>query len=349
MTTSPPQTAPAQQDPWTTRRLLQWMSQTFEQRDLDSPRLSAEILLSHVLECERLRLYMEQDRPASPAERDTLRDLVKRALNHEPIQYLTGEARFFGLDFKADRRALIPRPSTETIIEHVLQAERRANTPPEPDPVPEPISDEEPDQPDADDTERSDETPSQPERAPERPKAPPPAPIRIADICTGSGCIAVALAKNLPHATITATDISPDALALAQENADRHDVADQIDFREGDLLEPLTQSQAGEPLFDWILANPPYIPDHEWDAVEPNVKDHEPHLALRASPDGLTFVRTLIEHARPLLTPGGSLMIELAACTAAQAADHARSHGWTNPVILKDHEDYDRVLLLKNS
>lgn len=275
------------------------MTETFEQRDLDSPRLSAEILLSHVIGCERLRLYMEQDRPAVPSERETLRDLVKRALNHEPIQYLTGEARFFGLDFKADRRALIPRPSTETIIEHVLQTERTV------------------------------------ERE---------SPLRIADVCTGSGCVAVALAKNLPSAEIVATDISADALALARENAERLAVADRIEFEEGDLLDPIGPHAP----FDWILANPPYIPDSEWDAVEPNVKDHEPHLALRASPDGLTFVNRLIEHARPLLAQGGTLMIEFAAATATAAADHAGAHGWTNPVILKDHEGFDRVVLLKN-
>ena len=345
MTTTPPQhDAATSQDAWTTRRLLGWMTQTFEQRDLDSPRLSAEILLSHVLECERLRLYMEQDRPASPDERETLRDLVKRALNHEPIQYLTGEARFFGLDFKADRRALIPRPSTETIIEFVLQSERRANTPPESQPPPETPAPEANEHVDA--TADGDADPSP---LPERTKAPPPQPIRIADICTGSGCIAVALATHLPHAHIVAADIDPDALALARENAERLDVSERIDFREGDLLEPLTTSEADKPGFDWILANPPYIPDHEWDAVEPNVRDHEPHLALRASPDGLTFVRALIEHARPLLATGGSLMIELAACTARQAADHARAHGWPDPTILKDLEDLDRVLLLKNA
>lgn len=287
------------QDPWTTRKLLAWMSKAFEQHSLDSPRLSAEILLSSVIKCERLRLYMENDRPASPEELGELRVLVKRALNNEPIQYLTGEARFFALDFKADRRALIPRPSTETIIERLLQSERTA------------------------------------ERT---------TPVRIAEICTGSGCIAVALAKNLPEASIIATDISPDALTLAAENAERHKVSERIEFLEGDMLEPI----AGSGPFDWIVSNPPYIPDDEWDAVEPNVKDHEPHLALRASPDGLPFVKNLIENARPALAKDGSLMIELAAKTAAQAVTHARTHGWTDPEILKDHENLDRVLMLKN-
>jgi len=292
-------TTPKAQDPWTTRKLLAWMTKAFEQHTLDSPRLSAEILLGSVINCDRLRLYMENDRPASPEERETLRGLVKRALNNEPIQYLTGEARFFALDFKADRRALIPRPSTETIIERVLQSERTA------------------------------------ERT---------TPVRIAEICTGSGCIAVSLAKNLPQASIIATDISPDAISLAAENAERHSVESRIEFREGDMLDPI----AGSGPFDWIVSNPPYIPDDEWDAVEPNVKDHEPHLALRASPDGLPFVKNLIENARPTIAQGGTLMIELAAKTAAQAAAHACAHGWANPEIIKDHEDLDRVLLLKN-
>lgn len=280
---------------WTTRRLLDWMTATFTQRGLDSPRLSAEILLSTVLGCDRLRLYMETDRPAAPAEREQLRALVRRALDHEPIQYLTGEAWFFGLPLRADRRALIPRPSTETIIEHLLQSER-ANGRAE--------------------------------------------PVRIADVCTGSGCIAVALAKRLPGAEIVATDISTDALALASENAERHGVVGQIGFLEGHLLDPL----AGRGPFDWIVSNPPYIPDHEWDAVEPNVRDHEPHLALRAGPDGLEFVSPIVRSARDHLRPGGGLLVEIAACTAADVRSLAGTSGWTGPTILKDHEGLDRVL-----
>lgn len=288
---SPPAT-----ETWTTRRLLDWMSETFTTRDLDSPRLSAEILLSTVLGCERLRLYMETDRPASPDELASLRGLVRRALDHEPIQYLTGEAWFFGLPFKADRRALIPRPSTETIIEHLLQHER------------------------TEDRGRC---------------------VRIADVCTGSGSIAVALAKHLPDAEIIATDISPDALALARENADKHALSDRIEFAQGDLLGPLT----GRAPFDWIVSNPPYIPDHEWEAVEPNVKDHEPHLALRAGGDGLEFVRPIIENAAGLLAPGGRLLVEIAACTAGDALTIAAGHGWADVSILKDHEGSDRVLV----
>lgn len=271
------------------------MTATFTRRGLESPRLSAEILLSTTLACDRLRLYMETDRPTAPAEREQLRGLVRRALEHEPIQYLTGEAWFFGLPFKADARALIPRPSTETIIEHLLQAERAAGR---------------------------------------------EGPVRIADICTGSGCIAVALAKRLPNAEILATDISADALALARENAERHGVVSRIEFIRGDLLAPL----AGREPFDWIVSNPPYIPDHEWEAVAPNVKDHEPHLALRAGPDGLQYVTPIVRDARDRLRPGGGLLVEIAACTASDVRTLADTTGWTGPAILKDHEGLDRVL-----
>lgn len=295
----PPPTTEGQ--PWTTRRLLAWMIEAFTKRGLDSPRLCAEILLSTVLGCDRLRLYMETDRPASPAERERLRDLARRALDHEPIQYLTGEAWFFALPFKADRRALIPRPSTETIVEHLLQERRR----------------------------RGGASPGG------------GGPLRIADVCTGSGCIAVALARNIPETSIVATDLSPDALELARENSERHGVDGRIEFIEGDGLGAL----AGRGPFDWIVSNPPYIPDHEWDAVEPNVKNHEPHLALRGGADGLSLVRPILEHAGADLRPGGGLMIEVAACTAGDATAIASRAGFEGVRVLKDHEGLDRVIL----
>src|SRR6185295_16304457 len=139
-------------------------------------RLQAELLMAHVLGCERLRLYMDADRPASPLERSALRDLVGRALGHEPVQYLTGEAWFFSLPFKVDRRVLIPRPATETIVEHVLQHARA----------------------EAGFGGKTGEG------------------VVIADVCTGSGCIAIALLKNLPQARAVATDVSPDALEVAR-------------------------------------------------------------------------------------------------------------------------------------
>lgn len=300
MTTTPPPTNPVEQ-PWTTRRLLEWMSGAFRDRGVDSPRLSAEILVAHVLSCDRLRLYMDPERPASAEERDTLRSLVKRALSHEPIQYLTGEAWFFGLPMKSDRRALIPRPCTETIVEHVLQHARRAKTDPSAGRV-----------------------------------------RTVADVCTGSGCIAVALAKHLKDARVTACDISAEALALAAENAARHGVTDRVEFREGDLLSPLAGDGGA---YDVIVSNPPYIPDDEWGSVAPNVKQHEPHGALRGGPDGLTFVRRLVVEAPAFLRAQGWLVVELAASHAPAALGLAASSPALEAAsLLQDHEGLPRVL-----
>ncbi|MDX2130898.1 MAG: peptide chain release factor N(5)-glutamine methyltransferase [Planctomycetota bacterium] len=279
--TTPARDAP---DVWTTRRLLAWMGDAFTKKGLDSPRLMAEMLLGHVLGVERLRLYTDPDRPASPLERATLRDLAARALRHEPVQYLTGEAWFFGLPFHTDRRVLIPRPSTETIVEEVLQHHRARHGAANAD----------------------------------------GAGVYIADICTGSGCIAITLLKHLAGARAIATDISADALEVAHDNARRHGVLDRIDLVQGDLLEPLERHPVAraQGAFDYLLANPPYIPDDEWpDKVGRNVRDHEPHLALRGGPDGLDLVRPIVAGAPRFLKPGGLLMVEVGDARAAQAAE----------------------------
>lgn len=109
---------------WTTRRLLHWTTEFFTRKSLDSPRLCAELLLAHVIGCERMRLYMETERPAAPEELKTLRGLVERAGRHEPVQYLLGEAWFYTRPFAVTPAVLIPRPATERIVEEVLQTAR---------------------------------------------------------------------------------------------------------------------------------------------------------------------------------------------------------------------------------
>ncbi|MCZ6834592.1 MAG: peptide chain release factor N(5)-glutamine methyltransferase [Planctomycetota bacterium] len=287
-------------DQWTTRTLLRWMIDHFESRGIDSPRLVAEMLLASVLECERMRLYMEADRPASQAERDTLRELVTRASKDEPVQYLLSEAWFFGQPFHVDPSVLSPRPSTETLVEHIVHELKGR----------------------------------------EDLKAP-----RIADIGTGSGCISTSIALNLAQATLLATDISEPALEMARKNAAKHSVADRIEFGTGSLLQPLVDR--GE-RFDAIGSNPPYIPDHEWDSVEPNVKDYEPHGALRGGTDGLEYVRPLIEGAGEWLVPEGVLAIEIAACQEKEVIAIAKQTGWYDAIeVLKDHEGLPRVLVAK--
>jgi release factor glutamine methyltransferase len=295
-------------DPWTTRRLMAWMTQAFTAKGLDAPRLQAELLMAHVLGCERLRLYMDADRPASPLERSALRDLVGRALNHEPVQYLTGEAWFFSLPFTVDRRVLIPRPATETIVEHVLQHAR-----------------------------------AEPGFGGKTGEG-----VVIADVCTGSGCIAIALLKNLPQARAVATDVSPEALEVARLNAARHGVGDRLELLAGDLLAPLKDHPAtrAQGSVSFLVSNPPYIPDHEWSAVAPNVKDHEPTIALRGGADGLDYFRRLIEEGPRFLRPGGLMLIEVADSSAAAALELLKARpNMDNARVLTDFEGLPRVIV----
>lgn len=304
-------TAPAT-EVWTTRRLLAWMQQAFHQRGLDGPRLLAEMLLAHVLGCDRLKLYLDPDRPASPLERQTLRDMAGRALKHEPVQYLVGESWFFGLPFHVDKRVLIPRPATETIVEHVLQHAR--NTP-------------------------GFATPASGGEG-----------LLIADVCTGSGCVAISLLKNLPKARAAASDLCADALAVARQNAQRHSVSDRLDLLEGDLLQPIVEYPGSRHAggVSYLVSNPPYIPDDEWGAVEPNVKDHEPHKALRGGVDGLDFVRRLLVDGPTLLRSGGLMLIEVADSRAEQAAELMRGvAGMTETQIVRDVDGLPRVIVAR--
>ena len=285
---------------WTTRRLLAWMGPFFARRQIDSPRLCAELLIAHVLGCERMRLYMDADRPTSPDELIRLREYVERAGRHEAIQYLLGEGWFFTRPFTVNPAVLIPRPSTERIIEEVMQrvrAESRTNE-----------------------------------------------PLALIDIGTGSGILAVTLALSLPPAHLIATDLSPQAIEVARGNAHRHGVADRIEFVQGSLLEPLTH-RTPPVQADFLVSNPPYVSDAEWEAVEANVRDFEPTIALRAGVDGLDYLRPLIASAHRLVAPGGEVLLEI----ADSQAEVVRSLAAANPAlgdvrILNDYEQLPRVL-----
>lgn len=281
---------------WTTRRLLAWTAEHLEKKGVDSPRLSAEMLLAHVLGVARIKLYMDADRPASELERAAYRDLVERAAKHEPVDYLVGNAPFFSMMLKVSPAVLIPRPSTETLVEHVIQHCRR--------------------------------TPGF------------HAPL-IADIGTGSGAIAIALAKHISNSRVIAIDISEDALTIAKENARSQGVADRIDFYSGNLLEPLTSQRVR-----YLVSNPPYISDAEWEEVLPNVKDYEPVTALRGGTDGLQFIRAILEQAHRILDTPAQIAIEIAASQKNAALELARgSPRLSNPQVLADHEGLPRVLV----
>ena len=281
---------------WTTRHLLAWTTQYFTRHGLDRPRLAAEFLLAHTLGQTRLRLYMDCDRPSNDLERANFHRLIERAVKHEPIDYLIGHTPFWSMTLKVDRRVLVPRPSTETVVEHVVHHARV--TPGLHTPV-------------------------------------------IADIGTGSGAIAVAVAKELPQCRVIATDISNEALEVAHQNATLQDVADRVELRQGDLLEPLVGQRV-----HFLISNPPYISDAEWQDVPASVRDYEPMQALRGGRDGLDYIRRLIDAAPCVVHCPGQLVLEIAASQEQSVLDLVKkSKPICRPQILCDHEGLPRVLV----
>lgn len=270
------------------------MAEQFASRKVENPRLIAEMLLTHVLGGKRIDLYADANRTATDDERATLRELVQRAMQHEPVQYIVGNAWFFGTEFQVNSSTMIPRSCTERLVEQVITHCHE--------------------------------------------NAPSP---RIADIGTGSGCIAVTLATHVPEAKITATDISTDALELAKANASVQNVETQITFIEGDGSTPLLDLDP----FDVVCSNPPYIPDDEMSQLAPHVVDWEPISALSGGENGLDLISTIISSAPKILKPHGLLIIELASSTRDDALELAiTEEDLVDAKIIRDAFGDDRFL-----
>ena len=296
-------------DDWTIGRLVEWTRGFFDKKDIDQPRLEAEILLAHVLAAQRIDLYLRYDEPVSEDERTAFRDLVRRRAGGEPTRYLVGTCEFLSLAFKVTADCLIPRPETEMLVEEVLS--RRG-------PAPAPLLD-------------GGETG-------------PPGPVTAIDLCTGCGCVAVGLAVRLPDCRVTATDISPAALAVAGTNAEAHGVATRVTFLEGDLYDALDAADA-EPA-DFLLANPPYVAQGEWDGLPREIREHEPRDALVAGPDGTECVERILKGARAYLKPGATLLVEIGAGQGAKVTDMATAvRGLSGVGVLKDYAGLDRILV----
>jgi len=223
-------------------------------------RADAELLLLHVLGKNKAWLMAHGAEEVTAARAASYNELVTQRLVGEPIQYILGEAEFYGLPFRVTRDVLIPRPETEHLVERVLAL-----------------------------------------------AAAFPHPC-IADIGTGSGAIAIALAHYLPHAAITAIDLSERALAIARQNATRNAVDSRIRFLRGDLLSPVASEG-----FDLVVSNPPYVAEADRASLSVEVRDHEPALALFAGAGGLAVYQRLIPAAHAALAPGGFLALEIGA------------------------------------
>jgi len=271
--------------------VLQSTTAYFQKRGIESPRLNAEHLIAHVLKMSRLELYLEFETKLNETELAQLRGLVRRRAQGEPLQHLLGTVEFCGQTFAIDKRALVPRPETEQLVELLASEDRGQRT-----------------------------------------------DIRILDVGTGSGVIALSLAIKFPKAEIFAVDISEDALTLARENANRLELTDRIKFRKGDLLEDLDER------FDLIVANLPYVSMQDRQSLAREVL-HDPEVALFAGEKGDEIVRRLIEQAPTRLNAGGLLALEIGINQTEGLGDFLRQKNFHDIESKKDYSGITRFLL----
>ena len=289
---------------WAVGKLLDKSRDYLEGKNVDSARLSAELLLAHALGCERIQLYAGFGQEVPQLVLARFRELIKLRGEHVPVGYLTGKAYFYSLEFAVSPDVLIPRAETELLVEQVINICRTSHF----------------------------------------------ANPGILEIGTGSGCVIIALGKNLPHARLVATDISEKALAVAQKNAQTHGLGERVQFAGGDLFEALAgEDRAGEK-FDFIVSNPPYISRGEMADLPADVREYEPRLALLAGEEALGVHKRIVETSQPYLTDGGKLLMELGCQQAKEAKALLEGSGYLSEVrTVRDLQGHERLVIGENS
>jgi release factor glutamine methyltransferase len=268
-----------------------------------SPRLNAELLLMFTLSCDRAYLFAHPERELTAEEQVRYDAALAERARGVPAQYITGHQEFWGMDLIVTPEVLIPRPETEHLIEAVLAlaAEHGAGGQ----------------------------------------ECPPHTGLRMLDVGTGSGCIALALAKEFPDAEIHASDISAAALEVARANAARLQFEKRIHFHRADLLEGLNLSG-----LDFVVSNPPYVGEAEEDQVQMEVRKYEPREAVFGGPTGVEVILRLLPQAHASLRPGGWLVMEISG-TIVSAVQHllvASKDVWADIQIIPDLQRIPRVV-----
>ena len=278
---------------------LKYASVKLTAAGISNARLDAEVLLAYELGKDRAWIITHREDTLDSTRQPLFEDAIRRRSRREPLQYITGNQEFWGLDFKVTPAVLIPRPETELLVETAVEISKGKD------------------------------------------------PVALVDLCTGSGCIAVSLAKELADARIFATDMSGQALSVARENAQRHGVSDRIRFFEGNLFDPLDELDLRGRL-DTITANPPYIPSGDLPALQPEVRIYEPELALAAGPSGTEVQKSIILTAGEYLKSRGVLIMEMGLGQAGSLKTAAVDTGSYGSIgILKDLAGIDRVIVAR--
>lgn len=287
-------------DTGTVSGLIHWASTILQGHGIDSSRLDAEVILSHLLVCRRIDLYINPGRPVENTAVASYKKAIQRRAQRIPVQYITNHAEFMSLDLYVDERVLIPRPETELVVEAVIKRSQILSKENE---------------------------------------------IVIVDIGVGSGNIAIALAKRIDNARIFAVDISPDALAVAKINAQRHEVLNKITFLCGDIFTPL-KGYGIESKVNFIVSNPPYISNNELGTLQKEVRDNEPYTALVSGQDGLHMFKRIISRANSWLKPEGFVIFEVGENQARAVARLLEDAGYfKKSAFIEDYQHIYRIVV----
>ena len=330
---------------WTVKRALDWTRTYLQSKGDGNPRLSAEWLISEACGMSRTDIYMSFDRQLVKAELDVLHNYVVRRAAGEPLQYITGEVAFRHIMVKTAPGVLIPRPETEVLVSEALSLLPAAPRPRAADDgFIEALANgadavlEGSVEGDSYDNVRRAVQAARDEVASRQDDQ----GLLVADICTGSGCIACSIAYEHPSTHVVATDIAPEALALAGRNAASLGLMDRVDVIESDLGEGIDPSLIGS--FDLVVSNPPYVPTAVLDDIPDEVSKFEPRLALDGGADGLDLFRRLVGWCALALKPGGGCAFELHETCLDAAKIIAEQAGLVDVRIVFDLTDRPRVL-----
>lgn len=273
------------------RELIRRGADFLERKGIPDAATVCELLAARLCQCKRMELHRSLDAPLSEPRVDAMRRGIQRVAGGEPVQYVLGQWDFRHLTLKCDRRALIPRPETEGLVELVLKSPQLNGN---------------------------------------------PKPL-VVDVGTGTGCVILSIAQEHPGGVYVGLDISPDALALAGENAKLTGLEDKVMFAESDGCGEFEPASV-----DILVSNPPYIPSATVDALDPWIRDHEPRLALDGGADGLNFYRSFLMDAIMVLKSGGAVFFEIGDDQGQALRDMMEEHGLEEVRILKDLAGRDR-------
>lgn len=273
---------------------LELSTNFLEKKGIESARMNAELLLTHILECQRLDLYLRFNQPLNKKETNTYRNYITRRASFEPYQYIVGEVEFYGLKFFVDKNVLIPRQETEILIETILEKYQKNEE------------------------------------------------LKILDIGTGSGNIPISLAINLPESKVISIDISSEAIKVAEQNRELHELNSRVGFIETSILTDNLEKYNNT--FDIIVSNPPYVKKDEFATLQREIVEFEPEIAVTDFEDGFKFYKEISKKSKNLLKDNGILFFEVGEGQAEDVKSIMIDNGIENIGIAKDYLEIDRVV-----